>query len=54
MNDGHLEIELNVFGAELIKFRMTVDDFHTKWVLIGLATITTLALVAQDVKELLP
>ena len=48
---GYLEIQLNLFGAEVCRFRLAVDDFSTKWVLIGIASVITLTYVAIEAKE---
>lgn len=48
---GHLELQLNLFGAEVFRFRLAVDDFQTKWVLIGIATVSTLTYLAIEAKE---
>ena len=38
-DEGKMELSLRVLGNELIGFKMTVDDFKMKWVIIGLLTI---------------
>ena len=48
---GYLELQLNLFGAEVFRFRLAVDDFQTKWVLIGIASITALTYLAVEAKE---
>lgn len=48
---GYLEIQLNLFGAEVLRFRLAVDDFQTKWVLIGIASISALSYLAIEIKE---
>ena len=48
---GYLELQLNLFGAEVFRFRLAVDDFQTKWVLIGIATVSSLTYLAIEAKE---
>lgn len=49
--NGYLELQLNLFGAEVFRFRLAVDDFQTKWVLIGIATVSSLTYLAIEAKE---
>lgn len=51
--NGYLEIQLSLLGNEVIRFRLAVDDFKTKWALIGIASITTLTYLAIETKEYL-
>ena len=44
-DEGKMELSLRVLGNELIGFKMMVDDFKMKWVLIGLITIVGLGWV---------
>ena len=34
---GAFEMSIRVLGNEFIGFAMTVDDFKTKWIVLGLA-----------------
>ena len=43
-----MELSLRVLGNELIGFKMMVDDFKMKWVLIGLITIVGLGWVISS------
>jgi hypothetical protein len=38
-NDGKLELSLRILGNEIIGFKMVVDDFKMKWMLVGLVAI---------------
>ena len=38
-NDGKLELSLRILGNEIIGFKMLVDDFKMKWMLLGLVAI---------------
>jgi hypothetical protein len=38
-DEGKMELSLRVLGNELIGFKMMVDDFKMKWVIVGLVTI---------------
>lgn len=51
--EGYLNLTLRLFGAEVFQLRIAVDDFHTKWVIIGLASVSALTLLAIEAKELL-
>lgn len=48
---GYLELQLNLFGSEVFRFRLAVDDFQTKWVLIAIAAVTALTYLAVEAKE---
>ena len=37
--DGKLELSLRILGNEIIGFKMLVDDFKMKWMLVGLVAI---------------
>ena len=37
--EGKLEMVIRVLGNELFAFKMTVDDFKMKWVLIGVIAL---------------
>ena len=47
-DEGKMELSLRVLGNELIGFKMMVDDFKMKWVLIGLITIVGLGWVIRS------
>ena len=38
-NDGKLELSLRILGNEIIGFKMLVDDFKMKWMLLGIVAI---------------
>jgi len=38
-DEGKLELSLRVLGNEIIGFKMIVDDFKMKWMLLGLVAI---------------
>ena len=38
-DEGKLELSLRVLGNEIIGFKMQVDDFKMKWMLLGLVAI---------------
>lgn len=40
MSEGYMEVSLRIAGAEIIGFRIAVDDFKTKWAIIGLGFLT--------------
>ena len=37
--NGKLELSLRILGNEIIGFKMMVDDFKMKWMLLGLVAI---------------
>ena len=42
-DEGKLELSLRVLGNEIIGFKMIVDDFKMKWMLLGLVAIVCLS-----------
>ena len=40
---GKLEISVRILGNEIIGFKMTVDDFKMKWMLVGLFAVGILS-----------
>jgi hypothetical protein len=42
-DEGKLELSLRVLGNEIIGFKMIVDDFKMKWMLLGLVAIVGLS-----------
>ena len=38
-DEGKLELSLRVLGNEIIGFKMQVNDFKMKWMLLGLVAI---------------
>ena len=36
MPEGKMEMSIRILGNELVGFKIVVDDFKMKWVLIGL------------------
>ena len=38
-DEGKLELSLRILGNEIIGFKMLVDDFKMKWMLLGLVEI---------------
>ena len=51
--NGFLSFALKIMGNEIISFRMEVDDFKTKWVVITFATVAGGVLLAPTIKGLL-
>lgn len=49
------EMSLRILGNEFIGFRISVDDFKTKWIIIGIMGMFALAAVvdALDVVNLI-
>ena len=44
-DEGKLELSLRVLGNEIIGFKMQVDDFKMKWMLIGLVAIGAISFI---------
>ena len=45
-NDS-IEVSFRILGSEVLGFRMTVDDFKVKWMLLGLTTTAAFAWMAD-------
>lgn len=48
---GYLELTLRLFGTEVFQFRLDVDDFKTKWALVGTGVAAALTYIAINTKE---
>lgn len=46
-DDDSFEVSFRVMGTEVLGFKFTVDDFKTKWVLLGLVTTGALVWMAD-------
>tara|TARA_B100001175_G_scaffold166561_1_gene141201 strand:- start:32 stop:223 length:192 start_codon:yes stop_codon:yes gene_type:complete len=44
-DEGKLELSLRVLGNEIIGFKMQVDDFKMKWMLLGLVAIGAISFI---------
>ena len=44
-DEGKLELSLRILGNEIIGFKMEVDDFKMKWMLLGLVAIGAIAYI---------
>ena len=42
-DEGKLEISVRILGNEIIGFKMVVDDFKMKWMLLGLIALGAIA-----------
>ena len=42
---GKLELSLRILGNEILGFKMMVDDFKMKWMLVGIMAIAVLAYI---------
>jgi hypothetical protein len=47
-DQGKLEVAVRILGNELVAFKMTVDDFKMKWLILGVVTITALGWAASS------
>jgi hypothetical protein len=41
--EGKIEMSLRILGNEIVGFKMVVDDFKMKWMLLGLVAIGALS-----------
>jgi len=46
--EGKLEMSIRLMNNEVIGFKMVVDDFKMKWVLIGIAAMFAIAYMASQ------
>ena len=44
-DEGKLELSLRILGNEIIGFKMIVDDFKMKWMLLGIVAIAAISFV---------
>ena len=44
-DEGKLELSLRILGNEIIGFKMEVDDFKMKWMLLGLIALGAIAYI---------
>ena len=44
-DEGKLELSLRILGNEIIGFKMVVNDFKIKWMLLGLIAISILSFI---------
>ena len=42
-DEGKLELSVRILGNEIIGFKMVVDDFNMKWMLLGLIALGAIA-----------
>ena len=47
-SEGKLELSLRILGNEIIGFKMLVDDFKMKWMLLGLVAIGALSWIMVE------
>lgn len=45
---GKLELAVRILGNELVAFRMDVDDFKMKWLVMGVVAIVALGWTAGE------
>ena len=45
---GKLELSLRILGNEILGFKMMVDDFKMKWMLLGLVAIGALSWIMVE------
>jgi len=41
--EGKLEISVSILGNEIIGFKMMVDDFKMKWLLLGIVALSAIS-----------
>ena len=42
-DEGKLELSVRILGNEILGFKMVVDDFKMKWMLLGLIALGAIA-----------
>ncbi len=47
-DEGKLEMSLRILGNEIIGFKMTVDDFKMKWMLLGIIALAAISFVMVE------
>lgn len=47
-NEGKIELAVRILGNELIAFRMVVDDFKMKWLIVGIAALVAIGWAASS------
>ena len=44
-DEGKLELSVRILGNEIIGFKMVVDDYKMKWMLLGLIALGAIAYI---------
>ena len=44
-DEGKLEMSLRILGNEILGFKMVVDDFKMKWLLLGIIALGAISFV---------
>ena len=44
-DEGKVEMSLRILGNEIIGFKMVVDDFKMKWLLLGIIALGAISFV---------
>ena len=44
-DEGKLEMSLRILGNEIIGFKMVVDDFKMKWMLLGIIALAAISFI---------
>ena len=44
-DEGKLELSVRILGNEILGFKMVVDDFKMKWMLLGLIALGAIAYI---------
>ena len=52
-DEGKLELSVRILGNEIIGFKMVVDDFKMKWMLLGLIALGAIAYIMVSFGPLL-
>ena len=47
-DEGKLEMSLRILGNEIIGFKMIVDDFKMKWMLLGIIALASISFVMVE------
>ncbi len=47
-DEGKLEMSLRILGNEIIGFKMVIDDFKMKWMLLGIIALAAISFVMVE------
>ena len=47
-DEGKVEMSLRILGNEIIGFKMVVDDFKMKWMLLGIIALAAISFVMVE------
>lgn len=51
--EGYFDMSLSLFGTEVFRFRLDVDDFKVKWVLVAVLSAFAIVLLLDQAQSVL-